>query len=410
MKRNNRLFFTIIGAIVCAMTAWADTYEKVTSATQLIPGASYLFVYENEASSAVNGAYDSDHLDSVSVSITDGQFDCPNNAVPLTLGGTTDAWTFDMRQSSGDSHAYLSIRVNDGWRYLNRTTYLSNETKWTINFLENDLIQIQNSVETSYHIGYNSTYNTFRALSGSSTVSLYKKIERITSMAPDADPNQNPVYWATFSNLNSATFFPASEATVYKVVRTGNRVNENDVVSLTALTSQTVGSVVGYVVPANTGVMIGSSKSQVTYSTTSVESVNDATFFDNNLLHAATGGTTTAPGAGSYLYYKLAYGETHFNPESREDEYVYFTLGFYPGATGAAAYRASLGKAYLAWETSQGAPAHFILGEMAETETPTGIESPTSEVSARKVLQNGQMFILVNGTRYTVTGQTLQNR
>ena len=399
MKRNNRLFFTIIAAIVCAMTAWADTYEKVISATQLIPGASYLFVHEAGASSAVNGAYNTDHLNSISVSITNEQFDCPNNAVPLTLGGTTDAWTFDLGPIDTYSNNYLYLTGSGSQQNLgyspNSTQPLS--TKWTIDF--SATYPVQNNGYSNYHFGYFN--DVFKALKGTATVSLYKKIERITSMAPDADPAQNPVYWATFSNLNSATFFPASEATVYKVVRTGNRVNENDVVSLTALTSQTVGSVVGYVVPANTGVMIGSSNSQVTYSTTSVESVNDATFFTNNLLHAANGLIAQQTG---HKYYKLAYdlpvGGLRDNT----------TLGFYFEKADGAAYTPSPGKAYLDWDGSQGAPARFVLREMEETETPTRTEPISSEAAPRKVLQNGQLFILVNGKQYTVTGQTLQNR
>ncbi len=407
MKRNNRLFFTIIVAIVCAITAWADTYEKVTSATQLIPGASYLFANEAEASSAVNGAFNSsnngNYLSSISVSITNGQFDCPEGAVPLTLGETTNAWTFDLGQIGNYSNNYLYLTGSSSSRTLNFSPgdLSPNSVSWTIDFSPGYLIRNSHSGDENYHIGYNTNNNTFRALTGKYTVSLYKKIERITSMAPDADTAQNPVYWATFSNLNSATFFPASEATVYKVVRTGNRVNENDVVSLTALTSQTVGSVVGYVVPASTGVMIGSSNSQVTYSTTSVESVNDATFFTNNLLHAANGLIAQQEG---HTYYKLAY-ELPVDGQRNNA-----TLGFYFAEEHGAAYTPSPGKAYLDWDGSQGAPARFILREMEETETPTRTEPLSSEAAPRKVLQNGQLLILVNGKRYTVTGQTLQNR
>lgn len=400
IRKTKRIILLLTCALSCAGAVLADTYEKVTSAAQLIPGASYLLVYENGASSYVNGTIVSNqYLGQVAVSISEGTFECPVGAVPLTLGGTTNAWTFDLGQIGAQEHNYLYI-YTDTYKYLGVSTKIVgvSSTKWSID-LEGGTT-ITNTVETSFKIKYVS--NTFKVRSGTGSnvypIALYKKIEQLTSLAPDKDVNLSPTYWATFSNLTGATFFSSSEATVYKVVA------NKTIVSLTALTEQSISDVTGYVVPAGTGVILSTPNNVVSFSTTSVTSANASDFFADNLLCAATGESISA--VTNHFYYKLAYAQ----PVQGQRDTT--SLGFYYGAAGGGSYAPGLGKAYLDWDGSTGtpAPSRLVLGELEETQTPTTVSQFPSVSTAGKVFKNGQWLLLRNGEVFDVTGRKLLNR
>ena len=90
-------------------------YRKITSTNDLKAGKNYIIVYENGASSAAMGEIDlaTHHAAGVAAPIgTDNKIDIGGkNVVEFTLGGTSDAWTFQLPNGK-----YLATNTNyDGF-------------------------------------------------------------------------------------------------------------------------------------------------------------------------------------------------------------------------------------------------------------------------------------------------------
>lgn len=200
--------------------------------------------------------------------------------------------------------------------------------------------------------------------------------------------DENDARWATFSSARN-TFFPSSYASVYSI--TG--IDEN-ILTLSSLASQShsgeLNEVTGVFVPANTGVLIKSDNSSVTYYTTS-ESVSA---LEGNMLYPGTGTTITAP--TSCKYYILGYGTA--NTPS--------TLGFYYGAANGAAFQVRNGGAYLAIPDGYApAPGYRIIEEESTTTTLYNIESSEKAV---KFFENGILYIMRDGVVYDALGRVVR--
>ena len=154
-------------------------FERINSTTKLEKDVRYLLVYEDETSPAVMGATttSSTHygqsvttgftLSNGVITLEDG-----TNAKPLTLGGESGAWTFDLDGSligwsSGNS---LSSTTN------------SRTTTWTISFDENNNAIIANTAASDRVIKYNSASGQERFAcytSNQSPIQLYKEVGTI---------------------------------------------------------------------------------------------------------------------------------------------------------------------------------------------------------------------------------------
>ena len=133
-------------------------YRKITSTNDLKAGKNYIIVYENGASSAAMGEIDlaTHHAAGVAAPIgTDNKIDIGGkNVVEFTLGGTSDAWTFQLPNGK-----YLATNTNyDGFYPVDDTSYA--DTKWTIN--DNG---IRNNQYTSYYIRFNTSSSVFQLTS-----------------------------------------------------------------------------------------------------------------------------------------------------------------------------------------------------------------------------------------------------
>ena len=195
-----------------------------------------------------------------------------------------------------------------------------------------------------------------------------------TFTAQDAEGN----YYATFSTDHYIVFPEEVELSVV------NGINEDGTLKYfvntpdETLVTDEVGSVKGSLVPKNTGVLLKSSKAEVTY----YFPTSDVTGSIISWFKPVTNEDGTFEGREGYKYYKLAY-----------DNYADKTgLGFYWGAENGAPFKSKKGLAVLEvpeTTTSGAAPTHFLIGGGTD-----GISNVKSDVTADK-----------DGVIYNIAGQ-----
>ena len=197
-------------------------------------------------------------------------------------------------------------------------------------------------------------------------------------------------YYATFSS-DKVTFFPEDYTVSAAGVENGtlyqfsnDEAFDEDIVEITGKDD-----VVGYYVPANTGVLVTSLESVVTYYT--AEGVTPSADVEAvNMLRPATASMT-----GDYKFYKLAY-----------DDYTKKEgLGFYYGAENGAAFTCKAGTAYLAVPAESAAK---VRGFLLNDGDATAINAVTSVIKANKYfnLQGQQVssdykgIVISNGKKF----------
>ena len=194
-------------------------------------------------------------------------------------------------------------------------------------------------------------------------------IPQTTSAELSFATKNNDGYYATFSNDKAVVF------TTDVVASTAN-VEDGTKIMLYDLTTGDYdvngnGTVKGYYVPANTGVMVFSKTGTTTTYYFSAETA-DVTLPANMLKPAMADGLLD--GEDGFRYYKLAYGDNTNKTN----------LGFYYGAENGAPFNVRKGLAFLAVPvTSEAAPTHFILGGGTD-----GINSVRSDATTQDVIYN----------------------
>jgi len=206
-------------------------------------------------------------------------------------------------------------------------------------------------------------------------------------------------YWATFSSTQNV-IFDANDVVAYTIAVDGDDLvmldaNSNSLACVTDKTKNE-GWISGYYVQSGAGVLLYSTETSVNYyyidtdPYTANRLTNIETNNEYNLLRPASQAKETD---GSYLFYKLAYGDADFTPS---------TLGFYWGADQGGAFTSREGSAYLAVpQSTNQAPARFVFGQ---TDITTDVESVEAE-TAVKFFENGQLLIKKNGRVYNAMGQ-----
>lgn len=195
-----------------------------------------------------------------------------------------------------------------------------------------------------------------------------------TFVAQDADGN----YYATFSTDHYIVFPEEVElSAVTGINEDGTLKYFVETPDETPVTDK-VGSVKGSLVPKNTGVLLKSSKAEVTY----YFPISDVNESINSWFKPVTNEDGTFEGREGYKYYKLAYNDY----EAKTG------LGFYWGAENGAPFKSKKGLAYLEipeTTTSGAAPTHFLIGGGTD-----GISNVESDVKADK-----------DGVIYNIAGQ-----
>lgn len=182
-------------------------------------------------------------------------------------------------------------------------------------------------------------------------------------------------YYATFSN-DKVVFMPENVTPKTVVVQSGEimfMTSQDDVFGDYAIADIDGSEVIGYYIPANTGVLLESKDKTVTYYT--VDNIGNTGYVDgfNMLQPAPTNGGAFNAEAG-YEYFKLAYDDLATEKD----------LGFYWGAPKGGAFYVKAGTAYLAVpETNVAGAKGFTLSGEA-----TGIEGVNANVENAKAIYN----------------------
>lgn len=175
-------------------------------------------------------------------------------------------------------------------------------------------------------------------------------------------------YYATFSS-DKDVVFTADDVIVYAISVADNKMKWTPLPSTEnyAVTDATAGTVKGYYVPKNNGVLISCLEASAKYYFPKTED-GTVTIKNNNLKAAPAAGGVLTPEEGDYKYYKLAY-----------DDYDKKTgLGFYWGAENGGAFSVKAGSAYLAVPTSVANVKGFSFDG-----TTTGISAVGAEGTAK---------------------------
>lgn len=177
-------------------------------------------------------------------------------------------------------------------------------------------------------------------------------------------------YYATFSS-DKVTFFPIDQAMPYAITVANGKITDKSNMFEPKETS--AGMISGYYIPANTGIMLYSTASNVNYYTVENYTVDALAEGANMLMPApVAGGKFTAE--PDKVYYKLAYGDWTNKTQ----------LGFYWGVDNGGAFYVKAGTAYLAVPKAKAAGAKgFTLNGEA-----TGIEGVNANVENAKAIYN----------------------
>lgn len=358
-------------------------YKKVTSAGEIVDGGVYLVVCEAK-NAAMGFSTANSYMPQAGVELTDGVYVGEVNG---------DNLPYEIVFTSSETNGYYTIKFNENGKYLNSNaakslsasdmTSESNSYLWSISLDTDGNIVITNKSVANNRIQYNASSPRFCAyVSAQTAVQLYKKVEdtpapttgTFTFVAQDADGN----YYATFSTDHYIVFPEEVElSTVTGINEDGTLKYFVKTPDETPVTDE-VGSVKGSLVPKNTGVLLKSSKAEVTY----YFPTSDVTGSIYSWFKPVTNEDGTFEGREGYKYYKLAYNDY----EAKTG------LGFYWGAENGAPFKSKKGLAYLEipeTTTSGAAPTHFLIGGGTD-----GISNVESDVKADK-----------DGVIYNIAGQ-----
>ena len=207
--------------------------------------------------------------------------------------------------------------------------------------------------------------------------------------------DKDGLYYATFSSSKDVVF-PHDIVEVYGVSVTNGKVSRNaltnKVYSVTDATAEEDkdGTIKGYYVPANTGVLVVSFKNTAPYYFP--QTTETTTLPDNQLKPASeNGGIFTAE--NGYKYYKLAY--------NNYDEKT--GLGFYWGADNGGAFSVKAGTAYLAVPESDATAKGFSFD--GSTTGINGINVANNEPKTIYNLNGQRMNNLTQPGLYIVNGK-----
>lgn len=322
MKR----FYVIIISIICSVMANAQTFTKVTTAGDLEDGCRYIIV--STSANRANGDIDTENkwVTMVPVTISNNQ---------ITLNGTEGVklLTFTNGSSrwciSGLSGGYLSGTLNS--TQLITQASISENEKWYMSISSGN-VSIKKDINGSRVVKYDQNSYSLKAYSsGGGAISLFKEVVDPTPQSLTLVAKSGANYYATFSSA-SAVEFTDAETTIYKVAPNGS---EN--LTLTAIESKQI--------PANTGVLVKSSKTATAY-----KAIASAAAVEDNYIHPASEPMSSL--ASGNKFYKLAYN----------DYSAKTGLGFYWGADNGEPFTAKAGGAYLAIPASQ-AKSGFVFGD-----------------------------------------------
>lgn len=270
--------------------------------------------------------------------------------------------------------------TNSNWVYNDCGAYL----RYSANFANGYFNTYSNKTDSEIFFA--------QKISSASYTTTVASAPAYTAKAISLKAETADAYWATFS-YSEPTFFPKAVAVNAITVADGRIIADADVFESSTDVAIGDGTLSGVYVPANTGVLIKSSESNITCYVVSNKNVSAIGESQNMLKPAPTDGGVFTPDTDK-IYYKLAY-DVFF---AKKD------LGFYYGADAGGAFYVKAETAYLAVPTAKaGAAKAFVLDD--ETTAINGISTRNNQAETVYNLNGQRVASMAKPGLYIVNGK-----
>lgn len=276
--------------------------------------------------------------------------------------------------------SYWYCKSTTGWCYKAKDAYLRG----------------YNTVKSGYFNTYGTKYEEdvyfAQKISSASYTTTIASAPSYAAKAILLQAEASNAYWATFS-CSEPTFFPKAVAVNAITVADGRIIANADIFESSTDVAIGDGTLSGVYVPANTGVLIKSSESNITCYVVSNKNVSAINESQNMLKPAPTDGGVFTPAADK-IYYKLAYDD-FFNKKD---------LGFYYGADAGGVFYVKKETAYLAVPTAKAEDAKaFVLDD--ETTAINGISTRNNQAETVYNLNGQRVASMAKPGLYIVNGK-----
>ena len=319
----------------------------------------------------------------------------PDDICELTLQKKDNGFSMYNAQY-GYLYAKASYKENLAWHESETSYwYCKSTTGWCYK-AKDAYLRGYNTVQSGYFNTYGNKYSEdvyfAQKISSASYTTTIASAPSYTAKAITLKAEASNAYWATFS-CSEPTFFPKAVAVNAITVAEGRIIANADIFESSTDVAIGDGTLSGVYVPANTGVLIKSSESNITCYVVSNKNVSAIDESQNMLKPAPTNGGvfTSAP---DKIYYKLAY-----------DDFIHKKdLGFYYGADAGSAFYVKAETAYLAVPTAkaEGAKA-FVLDD--ETTAINGISTRNNQAETVYNLNGQRVASMAKPGLYIVNGK-----
>lgn len=320
--------------------------------------------------------------------------DAPKGICELTLKKNGNGFSMYNAQK-GYLYAKKNAAGNLAWHPTETSYWYCNNDNWCYN--ENGAyLQYFSSTKSDYFNTYGDTRHApvyfAQKISSASYTTTIASAPSYTAKAILLKAEASKAYWATFS-YSEPTFFPKAVAVNAITVAAGRIIADADVFESSTDVAIGDGTLSGVYVPANTGVLIKSSQSNITCYVVANKSVSAIDESQNMLKPAPTnGGVFTS--AADKIYYKLAYDDFI----NKKD------LGFYYGADAGGAFYVKSETAYLAVPiTKAESTKAFVLDD--ETTAINGISTRNKHAETVYNLNGQRVASMAKSGLYIVNGK-----
>ena len=318
----------------------------------------------------------------------------PEDVCELTLKKNGNGFSM-YNANYGFLYAKSSSRGNLAWHDTETSYWSYTNSNWVYNkcgaYLEYSA-NFANNYFTTYDKNNGFAPYFAQKISSASYTTTIASAPAYAAKAILLKAEASKAYWATFS-CSEPTFFPEAIAVNAITVADGRIIANADIFESSTDVAIGDGTFSGVYVPANTGVLIKSSESNITCYVVSNKNVSAIDESQNMLKPAPTNGGvfTSAP---DKIYYKLAY-----------DDFIHKKdLGFYYGADAGGAFYVKKETAYLAVPTAKaGAAKAFVLDD--ETTAINGISTRNNQAETVYTLNGQRVASMAKPGLYIVNGK-----
>lgn len=318
----------------------------------------------------------------------------PEDVCELTLKKNGNGFSM-FNANYGFLYAKSSSRGNLAWHDTETSYWSYTKSNWVYNDCGAYLRYSGNFANECFNTYSNNTDSEIyfvQKISSASYTTTIASAPSYTAKAISLKAEASKAYWATFS-YSEPTFFPEAVAVNAITVADGRIIADADVFESSTDVAIDDGTLSGVYVPANTGVLIKSSESNITCYVVANKSVSAIDESRNMLKPAPTNGGVFAS-APDKIYYKLAY----------DDFFAKKDLGFYYGADAGGAFYVKSETAYLAVPIAktEGAKA-FVLDD--ETTAINGISTRNNHAETVYNLNGQRVASMAKSGLYIVNGK-----